>query len=488
MKVLFAASEAHPFIKVGGLGDVAYALPKALRKLGVDARVIIPKYASIPEALKSNLTTINTFNVPVGWRNQYCGLQYMECDGVPFYLIDNEYYFKRNAPYGDMDDGERFAYFSRAILESIRYMQDFVPDILHCNDWHTGPVVPLLKAFYTNQLEYSSIKTVFTIHNLQYQGVYSKEMLSELFGLGREYFSEDKMKFNDDISYMKSGLNMADKITTVSDSYAEEIKTPYYGEGLDGLLSFRSLDLWGIVNGIDTEIFNPDSDKELAYNFNGNNLKNKFKNKEELQKELNLPVDRNIPMIGIISRLVSQKGFDLIAHVLNEIIEMNVQLVILGTGDKLFEDMFKDYAYRYPDKVSANITFNNRLAKRIYASCDMFLMPSKFEPCGIGQLLALRYGCIPIVRETGGLKDTVRAYNEFTGEGNGFSFANYNAHDMLHTIRRAIEFYHNKELWAELTSRAMCEDNSWRRSAEKYIQLYSSIAGKKGMKICNTEA
>lgn len=475
MKVLFVASEAHPFIKVGGLGDVAYALPKALRKLGVDARVVIPKYRTISEEFKNSMSTIATFSAEVGWRNQYVGLQYMEYDDIPFYFIDNEYYFKRETPYGFYDDGERFAYFSKAVLESIKYMDDFTPDIIHCNDWHTGPIIPLLKAFFSTDRRFSNIKTIFTVHNLQYQGVFPKEVLQDLLGLGWEYFTEDKLRHNDSVSYMKAGLNMADKISTVSETYAEEIKTAYYGEGLDGILRYRSLDLFGIVNGIDTEIFNPETDKEIFYNFSVDNLENKEKNKEELQKFLGLSVNKDIPVIGIVSRLVGQKGLDLIACVIEEIMDMDLQLVVLGTGDADFENLFKNYAWKHPHKVSANIFFDNKLAKRIYASSDMFLMPSKFEPCGIGQLLALRYGTIPIVRETGGLKDTVKAINGEAGEGNGFSFANYNAHDMLYTIRRAVEYYHNKELWHKLVRRVMEQDNSWNSSAQKYIEMYSKL-------------
>ena len=476
MKILFAASEAHPFIKVGGLGDVSYALPKALRKLGVDARVIVPKYGTIAEQLKSSMNTIATFNVPVGWRNQYGGLQYIEYDGVPFYFIDNEYYFDREGAYGFFDDGERFAYFCRATLEAIRYMGDFTPDIIHCNDWHTGAIIPMLKAHFGWDVQFSNIKTVYTIHNLQYQGVFPKEILGGLLCLGWEYFTEDKMKYYDAVSFMKGGITMADKISTVSGSYAEEIKTPYYGEGLDGLLRQRGWDLWGIVNGIDTEIFNPETDKELFFNYNGGDLTCKYRNKEELQKSLNLPVDRNIPIIGMVTRLVDQKGLDLIEFVIEEMLQMDIQLVVLGTGDQKYENMLKHFTWKYPNKVSAHIYFNNTLAKRIYASSDMFLMPSKFEPCGIGQLLALRYGTLPIVRETGGLKDTVNSYNEFTGEGNGFSFTNYNAHDMLNTIKRAVHIYYNeKDTWCKLVKKAMWEDNGWQKSANKYIELYSSI-------------
>jgi starch synthase len=475
LKVLFVASEAHPFIKVGGLGDVAYALPKALRKLGIDARVILPKYGSIKEVFKDDMINITNFNIPLGWRNQYCGLEYMEYDDVPFYFVDNEYYFKRENAYGYYDDGERFSFFSKAVLESIRHMEDFTPDVLHCNDWHSGAVIPLLKAFYFEDIKYSSIKTLFTVHNLQYQGVFPKEVMEDLLGLGEEYFVEEKLKFNGAISFMKGALNMADKISTVSNTYSEEIKTAYYGEGLDPLLWYRKYDLSGIVNGIDNDIFNPEKDKELNYNFDKDNFENKNKNKAALQAELNLKIDESIPMIGIVSRLVSQKGFDLIARVIDEILELDLQLVILGTGDADFENMFKYYAERYPGKLSANILFNNTLAKKIYASSDMFLMPSKFEPCGIGQLLALRYGSIPIVRETGGLKDTVSSYNEITGEGNGFSFSNYNAHDMLYTIKKAVGLYENKKVWNTLVKKGMSEDNSWNKSAQIYKDLYTSM-------------
>jgi starch synthase len=475
LKVLFVASEAHPFIKVGGLGDVAHALPRALRKLGIDVRVILPKYGSIKEEFKSEMVNIAHFNVPLGWRNQYCGLQYMEYDDIPFYFIDNEYYFKREGAYGYYDDGERFAFFDKAVIESINHMEGFTPDVIHCNDWHSGAVIPLLKAFYSHKDRFKNIKTLFTVHNLQYQGVFPKEILNELLGLGDEYFVDERLKFNEAVSFMKGALNMADKISTVSNTYAEEIKTSYYGEGLDSLLWYRKYDLSGIVNGIDTDIYNPETDKELAFNFNKDDFNNKLKNKTALQSELGLTVDENIPMIGIVSRLVSQKGFDLIARVLDEILELDLQIVLLGTGERDFEQMFKHYGKKYPQKVSTNILFNNKLAKKIYASSDMFLMPSKFEPCGIGQLLALRYGTIPIVRETGGLKDTVTMYNKITGEGNGFSFANYNAHDMLYTIQKAVKLYKDKTLWNRLVKTAMSEDNSWDKSAQVYIDLYNSM-------------
>lgn len=475
MKVLFVASEAHPFIKTGGLGDVAYALPKTLRSLGVDVRVIIPKYGTMANSFKEKLKTLSTFNVPVGWRNQYGGLQYLEYEGIPYYFIDNEYYFKRPASYGYYDDGERFSYFCRAVLEAIDTMDNFTPDIIHCNDWHTGMIIPLMKEHFSWKNNYKNIRTIFTIHNLQYQGVFSKEILGELLSLGDEYFTEDKLKYYDGVSFMKGGLNFADKITTVSNTYAEEIKTAFYGEGLHGLLCARSNDLSGIVNGIDTTMYDPRKDKEIFFNFDENNIENKLLNKTKLQEQLNLPVNKDIPMIGMVTRLASQKGIDLISCLIEEILQLNIQLVVLGTGEPTYEDMFRYYAGKYPDKLSANICFNNELAKKIYAGSDLFLMPSLFEPCGIGQLIALRYGTLPIVRETGGLKDTVTSFNEVTGEGNGFSFSNYNAHDMLYTIKRAVSLYENKPVFNNLIKRALTEDNSWCISAKKYIELYSSL-------------
>lgn len=476
MKVLFVASECHPFIKTGGLGDVAYALPKALKKAGIDVRVMIPKYSAIAEKYKKKITDICNFTVSVGWRDQYCGLQYLEEDGIPFYFIDNEYYFKREGIYGHYDDGERFAYFCRAVVQSINYLEDFLPDVIHCNDWQTG-MIPLLRSeFNIGNDIYDNIKTVFTIHNLQYQGIFPKQALGELLNLGWEYYTEEKAKYFDGISFMQAAINYADAVTTVSESYAEEIKTPYYGERLDGLIRSKSNVLHGIVNGIDYDIFNPVTDKNIFINYDENTVENKEKNKIDLQKTLELTVNKDIPMIGLVSRLVGQKGIDLIACIMNEIMVQNVQFVILGTGDKKYEEMFKYYSEVYRGKLSANIFFNNSLAQRIYASSDMFLMPSMFEPCGIGQLIALRYGTVPIVRETGGLKDTVSPFNELTQKGNGFCFSNYNAHDMLYTINRALYFYNNnKDMWNNLRENGMEQDNSWSKSADKYIELYDSL-------------
>ncbi|KEI00465.1 glycogen synthase GlgA [Clostridium botulinum] len=478
MNILFATSEAYPFIKTGGLGDVSYALPKALKKIGLDVRVILPKYNPIPEEYVNNMRKIAEFTIKVGWRNKYCGLLELEKDGVKFYFIDNEYYFKRDSAYAQMDDGERFSFFSKAIIESINYMDDFAPEILHCNDWHTAISIPILRDQYFNNPKLNHIKTVYTIHNLKYQGVFAKEMLRELLNFGNEYFSEEKFKYYDAISFMKAGIVYADAVTTVSSTYAEEIKTEYYGEGLHGLLQSRSNDLYGILNGIDTDINNPSTDMYLFEKYDANNLQGKSRNKQELQKMLKLPKNNDIPMIGIVSRLEEQKGFDLLKEVIEELLQENIQLVVLGTGDQKYEDLFKFFAWKYPDKLSANIYFDNSLAQKIYAGSDMFLMPSRFEPCGIGQLIALRYGSVPIVRETGGLNDTVFSYNEFTREGNGFSFTRFDARDMLYTIRRAIGFYYDKDLWSELIQRGMRGDYSWEKAASKYVDVYNDVLNK----------
>lgn len=475
MKILFAASEAYPFMKTGGLGDVAYALPKALRKLGIDIRVIIPRYTKILKEYYNKMEKIAEYNVQVGWRNQYCGLLHLEYDGIPYYFIDNEYYFKRGNAYGDFDDGERFSFFSKAILEAVKHMDDFVPDILHCNDWHTAISIPLLKECYENDSRYSNIKTVYTIHNLKYQGLFAKEVLGELLNIGMEYFSEDKLKYYNAISFMKGGIIFADAVTTVSPTYAEEIKTEYYGEGLNGLLRSRGCNLYGIVNGVDTDLNNPKTDVDIFENYDENNISGKEKNKTELQRLLKLPEDKSIPIIAMVTRLEEQKGVDLIREVIEELLHEDIQLVVLGTGTQRYEDMFKFFAWKYPQKISANIYFDNSLAQKIYAGSDMFLMPSRFEPCGIGQLIALRYGSIPIVRETGGLNDTIHSFNEFTREGNGFSFKAYNSQDMLYTIRRALGFFKNKELWSDLVKTAMSENYSWNKSAEQYIDVYNKL-------------
>jgi len=475
MKVLFVASEAYPFIKTGGLGDVAYALPKALRKMGIDARVIIPKYSGIPLSFRNCMESVASFTVPVGWRNQYCGLQHLTYEGIPYYFVDNQYYFERPEIYGCYDDGERYSYFSKAVLESIKHMGDFVPDIIHCNDWHCGILPALLKDIYSEDEKYSKIKSVFTIHNLKYQGVFPKEVLGGLLNLDDGYDSDDALKFYDAISFMKGGIVFSDAVTTVSETYVAEIQTPFYGEGLDGLLRSQSDKLYGIVNGIDYELYNPILDKKIFYNFDESSLIEKVKNKLKLQYELCFTINENIPMIGIVTRLVKQKGLDLIVEKLQELLSLPVQIVLLGNGDGYYEDIFQYYASIYPSRISTNIIFDEKLAQKIYAASDMFLMPSLFEPCGIGQLIALKYGSIPIVRETGGLKDTITPYNKYTSTGNGFAFTNYDSDELMDTINNALNLYKDKESWNKLVNNAMTSNNSWENSAKNYIDLYSNL-------------
>ncbi|MGE7780154.1 glycogen synthase GlgA [Peribacillus sp. NPDC097264] len=473
MNVLFAASECAPFIKTGGLGDVIGALPKALKKQGVNVSVILPKFKDLPFHIKQEMTHVTSIEVPVGWRQQFCGIEKLVANGITYYFLDNEYYFKRHGSYGYFDDGERFAFFSRAILESIPFLDDH-PEIIHCHDWQTGLVSVLLKAHYQKHPLYENIKTVFTIHNLLYQGVYPKTVLAELLDLSELYFNMDGLEFHGNVSYLKAGLAFSNYITTVSPSYAEEIQTPYYGEQLDGYLRKRNGDLKGIINGIDNESYNPASDEYLPVPFS--TYEGKMKNKRELQEILNLPVNDEVPVISMVTRLVDQKGIDLILHVFHEMMGQGIQFILLGTGEEKYEWAFRNLAEQYPNQVSTNTYFDEGMARRIYAGSDIFLMPSQFEPCGIGQLIAMRYGALPLVRETGGLRDTVIPYNQFTGEGNGFSFTNYNAHDMLHTIEQAVGMYKfQPKRWKQLTENAMNEDFSWDSSSSEYIDLYENL-------------
>lgn len=474
MKVLFAASEAHPFIKTGGLGDVMGALPKSLVKLGVDVRVVIPKYKNIKDELKQKLQFVKWFTVPVGWRNQYCGIFQYEYKEVIYYFIDNEYYFNRDGLYGYFDDGERFAFFNRAVLEFIKQI-DWQPDLISCNDWQTGMIPVLLNLEYKRDEFYSKIKTIFSIHNLLFKGSFSPKVLPELFGYDYMPLANGSVELDGSVSFLKGGLNYCDQITTVSNTYAEEIKTPQYGEGLDGFLRSKSYYLMGIVNGIDYEEFNPQDDKFIFKNFNINSIDNKVENKLALQIELGLPQKKDTPMIGLISRLTHQKGCDLIVNMIDRLLQRDIQLVILGTGDYWYEETFKNLQYRYPDKVSANIKFDNTLAHKIYAATDMFLMPSLFEPCGLGQLIALRYGSIPIVRETGGLKDTISPYNQYNGVGNGFGFKNFNSNELMQIIEYALTIYNDKDAWNNIIRQAMNSDNSWEKSAKQYKWLYEGV-------------
>ncbi len=500
-KILMVTSEASPFAKTGGLADVAGALPYALNKQGVESRVIMPKYELAGKSKKTkkneetgevyetgekktlydiffelNLTTehICYIYVDLGWRHQYCGIEQVVYRGVTYYFIDNEFYFKRDNCYGYGDDAERFAFFCRAVLEAIPHIS-FTPDILHCHDWQTGMVPVLLEAQYRHLDRYKDIRTMFTIHNLKFQGVYGIKEMKEWFGLGDEYFTSDKLEYYNAGNFMKGGLVYSNLITTVSPTYAQEIKYAFYGEGLDGLLRARENSLFGIVNGIDYEVFDPKTDPNLYANYSTSSLKGKAENKRQLQEKLNLTVQDDIPMIGLVSRLTDQKGLALIECVLEDMMEQELQFVILGSGDRKYEDMFRNAEGRYLGKLAARIEYNDPLAQQIYAASDFFLMPSLYEPCGLGQLIAMRYGSLPIARETGGLKDTVCSYNEETGEGNGFSFANYNAHDMLFTIQRAISVYQKKTLRSKLIKAAMSCDYSWDNSAVRYLELYEKL-------------
>lgn len=474
MKVLFATSEAHPFIKTGGLGDVMGALPQSLTELGVEARVVIPKYKNIKDELKQNLQFIKWFTVPVGWRNQYCGVFQYKYKDVVYYFIDNEYYFNRDGLYGYYDDGERFAFFNRAVLEFIKEI-DWKPDIINCNDWQTGMVPVLLNLEYKNNEFYSNMKTVFSIHNLLFKGSFVPNVLPELFGYDYMPLTNGSVELNGSVSFLKGGINYSDQITTVSNTYAEEIKTQQYGEGLDGLLRCKSDFLKGIVNGIDYEEFDPEKDNLIFKNFTWDSISDKVENKLSLQKELGLPQRAETPMIGLISRLTHQKGCDLIVSIIDRLLQKDIQFVVLGTGDYWYEETFKNLQYRYPDKVSANIKFDNSLAHKIYAATDMFLMPSLFEPCGLGQLIALRYGSIPIVRETGGLKDTISPYNKYTGIGNGFGFKNFNSNELMQIIEYALTIYDDKDAWNNIIRQAMDSDNSWEKSAMQYKLLYEDV-------------
>lgn len=475
--ILFVASEAVPFIKTGGLADVAGALPKYYNKEEFDVRVILPKYMSIPDEYKGQMKYNTHFYMDLAWRKQYVGIMELQYEGVTFYFVDNEYYFSGLMPYGNVyEDIEKFAFFSKAVLSSLPSL-NFKPDIIHCHDWQTGLIPVYIKDVFAQNDFYHGIKTIMTIHNLKFQGIWDVKTVKDMTGLNAYYFAPDKLEAYGDANYLKGGLVYADRITTVSSSYAEEIKMPFYGEGLDGLIRARQNDLVGIVNGIDYDEYDPETDPFLYKNYSAKNFrKEKGKNKRALQEELGLNPDEKKFMIGIVSRLTDQKGLDLIDYVIEELCSEDTQLVVLGTGTEKYEHLFRHYAWKYSDRVSANIFYSNERSHKIYASCDAFLMPSLFEPCGLSQLMSLRYGTVPIVRETGGLKDTVVPFNEFEGIGTGFSFTNYNAHEMLNTIRYAKDVYYEKRReWNKLIDRGMAVDFSWNNSARKYEDLYRSM-------------
>lgn len=478
-KILFVASESVPFIKTGGLADVVGSLPKNFNKNEYDCRVIIPKYQCMNENFKNQLQYVTHFYMDLAWRSQYVGILKMEYDGITYYFIDNEYYFSGPKPYGDICyDMEKFAFFSRAALSALPVI-DFRPDIIHCHDWQTGLIPVYLKDRFRGGEFFANMKSVMTIHNLKFQGVWDVKTIQRFSMLPDYYFTPDKLEAYKDGNMLKGGIVFADAITTVSQTYAEEIKMPFYGEGLDGLMRARAGDLRGIVNGIDYDEFNPETDKLIAQPYNARNFrKEKGKNKKQLQAQLGLPVDEKKFMVGIVSRLTDQKGLDLVQCVMDELCSDDMQLVVLGTGDEKYENMFRHYDWKYHDRVSAQIYYSNEMSHKIYAGCDAFLMPSLFEPCGLSQLMALRYGSVPIVRETGGLKDTVEPYNEYESRGTGFSFSNYNAHEMLDTIRYAKHVYYDrKREWNKIIDRAMAADFSWQQSAGKYQELYDWLIG-----------
>ncbi len=475
MKVLFCASECVPFVKTGGLADVAGALPIALAAEGHDVRVILPKYRVIDNYWKSRMEHVCHFNVIFGWETVYCGIERVLDNGVTYYFVDNETYFGVTEIYGDgITEGLRFAFFSRAVLESLSKI-DFFPDVLHLNDWQTGLIAALLKTQYTAKAEYARIRTVFSIHNLKYQGLFSWREIAGRLGLDDRYFTYEYMEFYGCISCMKGGLVFSDRLCTVSPTYAEEIKTPFFGENLDGLLRARENTLSGILNGLDYNIFNPSDDRFLTHHFDVDTLENKLSCKRALQRECGLE-ERDVPLIGMIARLSQQKGLDLVERVLGDIMRNDVQMIFLGKGDRRFVDLLNWANWRYPKRVHARIELDEGLAHRIYAGADLFLMPSQFEPCGLSQMIALRYGCVPIVRETGGLRDTIVPYNMYTDEGNGFSFANYNAHEMLFTIERAVKYWNeDKAMWQRMMLRGMEERFDWVKPAKAYLALYEKM-------------
>ncbi len=472
MKVLYVASEALPFMASGGLGDVAGSLPQALRKRLIGCRVVMPLYDTIKQELKDKMTFVTNISVPVAWRRQYCGIFQAKHEGVIYYLIDNQYYFKRDTIYGHYDDAERFTFFARAVLEILPVV-DFKPDIIHCNDWQTALTPVFYSTFYSKDPWYHGIKTVFTIHNIQYQGTYGLELVNDVIGLNPDDTSI--VEYDGDVNFMKGAIECANKVTTVSPSYANEILDPWYSHGLDTILRDRQWKLQGILNGIDVDNYNPETDKNIVKNYDVKTVKKgKAENKKDLQAALGLPQREDVPIIGLVTRLVSHKGLDLIKGILDELLyTTDVQIALLGSGDWQYENFFKEMAAKYPDKVGISLGFIPALARKIYAGADIFLMPSKSEPCGLSQMVALRYGTVPIVRETGGLRDSITDSGD--GQGNGFTFKTYNAHDMLGAIRRSLGAYDNKEYWDSLVVRAMECDYSWGKSANEYIKMYKEI-------------
>ena len=478
IKVLFAAFEAAPFIKTGGLGDVAGSLPNYLNEDGVHVRVIMPLFSTIKQEYREKMTKVSEFYVPFGWRNQYLGVYKLLHDKTIFYFLDNEYYFKRDKAYGYFDDGERIAFFSKALLEALVHIS-FSPQILHLNDWHTALSAVYLREMYQELEKFRNIKTIFTIHNLKFQGKFDPKMIADPLDLERYPNARRQLLERNAVNFMRGAINYADYITTVSPTYANEVKNSFYGEGLQDLFIRRESSFRGIINGIDYRTYNPLTDKNIVSKYNINLLDKKYPNKIELQKELGLNVDENVCMVGIVSRMTEQKGFDLICTIFEEMINtMNIQFVLLGTGDGKYEDSFRYFENKYRGRVSSSICFSEERSRRIYAASDLFLVPSIFEPCGLSQLIAMRYLALPIVRETGGLKDTVEPYNMYTKEGTGFSFCNINAHELLYTIRNAVTLYYDdRETFNTLIKNASNKNFSWVKSASEYKKLYKELLG-----------
>ena len=476
MKILFVASECAPFVKTGGLADVLGALPPALSALGADVRVMIPLYRDISDTYRQDMRHAVDFEVEMGWRRQYCGIESLEKDGVTYYFVDNRFFFHRSYIYGcGGDEAERFAFFCRASLNALQLL-GWKPDIIHCNDWQAGMIPALLKIQYHHLPFYSNVRSVMSIHNLMYQGIFDRKAVQDLLGLGDDLYTDDKLEFYGCANFMKAGLVYADYITTVSPNYAQEIQTAFFGEKLDGLLRARSDKVKGVLNGIDTASYDPATDKGLAQSYTVEDISGKAACKAALQEELGLEMNAEAPILAMVTRLAGQKGLDLADRVISEIMELGIQFVVLGKGDTKYVNMFSWAQGKWSSSVAARFEMNEGLARRIYAGADMFLMPSLFEPCGLSQMISMRYGTIPIVRETGGLRDTVLSLNEFTLEGNGFTFLNYNAHDMLAVIQRAVAYYNDKkDVWAQLMQRGMQADFSWEKSAREYLDTYKSI-------------
>lgn len=480
-KILFAASECVPFIKTGGLADVCGALPKEFDKQYWDIRVVLPFYSCIPEHLRNQCEYVTHFYMGTGSYipSKYVGVFQCEIDGIKYYFIDNQEYFNCVVPYGDIRyDIEKFIFFDKAVLSMLKLI-NFQPNIIHCHDWQTGFIPVYLKTEFQADMFYWGMKSIMTIHNLKFQGIWDKKTMMGLTGFPAELFTPDKLEFNKDANMLKGGLVYADYVTTVSDTYAGEIQTPYYGEGLDGLLRARHFDMQGIVNGIDYRVYDPATDPKIYVNYDASTFrKKKFMNKERLQQDLGLAVDKKKFMIGLISRLTDQKGLDLINYVIDRIVDDYTQLVVIGTGDPQYENMFRHYAWKYGDRISANICYSDDLAHKLYAAADAFLMPSRFEPCGLTQLISFRYGTVPIVRATGGLRDTVQPYNEYEHTGDGFSFTNYNGEEMLGIINYAKHIYFDfKKDWNKMIDRGMANDYSWNSSKYKYENLYNYLIG-----------